>query len=102
MLHIKSLNLYYLEVVQEVVVVLLQLKLDLFIVQLIKKIYLDLSFFDELAKRHDAPGDFAQAYVIAHEVGHHVQNLVGTLNKVQKAKQSFGNTKKIKCTSSKG
>lgn len=59
-----------------------------------KKIYLDLSFFDELAKRHDPPGDFAQAYVIAHEVGHHVQNLVGTLNKVQEAKQSFGNTKK--------
>lgn len=59
-----------------------------------KKIYLDLSFFDELARRHNAPGDFASAYVIAHEVGHHVQNLVGTLEKVQKAKQSFGNSKK--------
>lgn len=57
-----------------------------------QKVYLDLSFFDELAKRHDAPGDFAQAYVIAHEVGHHVQNLVGTLNKVQKAKQSLSDT----------
>ena len=59
-----------------------------------KKIYLDLSFFDELARRHNAPGDFAQAYVIAHEVGHHVQNLVGTLDKIQKAKQNFGNSKK--------
>jgi len=46
-----------------------------------------LSFFDELAKRHDAPGDFAQAYVIAHEIGHHVQNITGTINKVHKAKQ---------------
>ncbi len=54
-----------------------------------RKIYLDLSFFDELAQRHDAPGDFAQAYVIAHEVGHHVQNIIGTLAKVQKAKQNF-------------
>ncbi len=59
-----------------------------------KKIYLDLSFFDELSKKYNAPGDFASAYVIAHEVGHHVQNLVGTLDKVQKAKQSFGNDKK--------
>ena len=52
-----------------------------------QKVYLDLSFFDELAKRHDAPGDFAQAYVIAHEIGHHVQNITGTINKVHKAKQ---------------
>ncbi len=57
-----------------------------------QKVYLDLSFFDELAKRHDAPGDFAQAYVIAHEIGHHVQNLVGTINKVQKAKKSLSDT----------
>jgi predicted metalloprotease len=52
-----------------------------------KKVYLDLAFFDELAKRHDAPGDFAQAYVIAHEIGHHVQNITGTISKVHKAKQ---------------
>jgi predicted metalloprotease len=54
-----------------------------------QKVYLDLSFFDELAKRHDAPGDFAQAYVIAHEIGHHVQNMTGVLSKVQSAKQSL-------------
>lgn len=59
-----------------------------------QKVYLDLSFFDELAKRHDAPGDFAQAYVIAHEIGHHVQNMVGTINKVQKAKQSLSDAQK--------
>lgn len=52
-----------------------------------KKIYLDMSFFDELKNRHNAPGDFAQAYVIAHEVGHHVQNLSGTLNKSHELKQ---------------
>jgi len=48
-----------------------------------KKVYLDLGFFDELAKRHNAPGDFAQAYVLAHEIGHHVQDLQGILDKVQ-------------------
>lgn len=53
-----------------------------------KKVYLDLSFFDQLDKKLNAPGDFAQAYVIAHEVGHHVQNLVGTLDKVHKSKQN--------------
>jgi predicted metalloprotease len=46
-------------------------------------VYIDLSFYDELAGRHDAPGDFAQAYVIAHEVGHHVQNLLGISDQVQ-------------------
>lgn len=47
-----------------------------------EKLYLDLSFFRELNKRFGAPGDFAQAYVIAHEVGHHVQNLLGTMDEV--------------------
>ena len=55
-----------------------------------QKVYLDLGFFDELSRRHNAPGDFAQAYVLAHEIGHHIQNIQGTLQKVQKAKQSWG------------
>jgi len=57
-----------------------------------KKVYLDLGFFDELARRHSAPGDFAQAYVLAHEIGHHIQDMEGTLDKVQHAKQSWGNS----------
>ncbi|HEY3037630.1 MAG TPA: neutral zinc metallopeptidase [Pyrinomonadaceae bacterium] len=51
-----------------------------------EKLYLDLSFFNELQTRFRAPGDFAQAYVIAHEVGHHVQNLIGTMDKVDAAR----------------
>lgn len=47
-----------------------------------RKIYIDLSFYDELAKTFKSPGDFAQAYVIAHEVGHHVQKLLGLSDKV--------------------
>jgi uncharacterized protein len=46
-------------------------------------VYIDLTFYDELKERFRAPGDFAMAYVIAHEVGHHVQNLLGTSDKVQ-------------------
>jgi uncharacterized protein len=46
-------------------------------------VYLDLSFFDELERRLGAPGEFAQAYVIAHEIGHHVQNVTGTARRVQ-------------------
>jgi predicted metalloprotease len=48
-----------------------------------KKVYIDLAFYDELKRRFGAPGDFAQAYVIAHEIGHHVQNLLGISEKVQ-------------------
>lgn len=46
------------------------------------KLYIDLSFFDELSRRFGAPGDFAQAYVVAHEVGHHVQHLLGLTDRV--------------------
>ena len=49
-----------------------------------EKVYLDTSFFEELDQRFGAPGDFAQAYVIGHEIGHHVQNLLGTSAKVQR------------------
>ena len=50
-------------------------------------VYIDLSFYQMLQQRFKAPGDFAQAYVVAHEVGHHVQNLIGTMGKVQSQRQ---------------
>jgi predicted metalloprotease len=50
-----------------------------------RKLYLDTAFFQELQNRFGAPGDFAQAYVIAHEVGHHVQNLMGTMREFDQA-----------------
>jgi predicted metalloprotease len=51
-------------------------------------IYLDTSFFRELAQQHQAPGDFAQAYVIAHEVGHHIQTMTGTSDRIRQAQSA--------------
>ena len=55
-----------------------------------QKAYIDLSFFRELERRFGAPGDFARAYVLAHEVGHHIQNLLGTSQRVQMQRQRIG------------
>src|SRR5665811_703173 len=55
-------------------------------------VYIDLDFFDELKNRFGAPGDFAQAYVIAHEVGHHVQKLLGTSDQVDQLRGRVGET----------
>ena len=55
------------------------------------KVYIDLSFYRDLRQRFQAPGDFAQAYVIAHEVGHHVQNLLGIITKVQSLQSRAAN-----------
>jgi predicted metalloprotease len=52
------------------------------------QVYIDLAFFDQLSQRFGAPGDFAQAYVIAHEIGHHVQNQLGLSGQVQRARQN--------------
>ena len=57
-----------------------------------EKVYLDLDFLDELSRRFGAPGDFAQAYVIAHEVGHHVQNVLGIEGEVRQARGSMSET----------
>jgi predicted metalloprotease len=54
-----------------------------------QKVYIDLSFYEEMKKRFGAAGDFAQAYVIAHEVGHHVQNLLGVSGKVDEARRNL-------------
>ncbi|MBS1141261.1 MAG: Protein of unknown function zinc binding 2 [Proteobacteria bacterium] len=54
------------------------------------KVYIDLAFYRELKERFKAPGEFAQAYVVAHEVGHHVQNLLGIADKVHQARQRAG------------
>jgi predicted metalloprotease len=65
-----------------------------------QKVYIDLSFYRELRQRFQAPGDFAQAYVIAHEVGHHVQNLLGIMRKVQslqsRAREREANTLSVR------
>ena len=65
-----------------------------------KKIYLDTEFFDELSRRFQAPGDFAQAYVIAHEVGHHVQDLTGRLSEAQQVQargsETEGNREQVR------
>ena len=55
-----------------------------------KKAYIDLSFYDDMRNRYRAPGDFAQAYVIAHEIGHHVQNLLGISSEVRRRQRALG------------
>lgn len=56
------------------------------------QVYIDLEFFSELGQRFGAPGDFAQAYVVAHEVGHHVQALLGTSERIQRQRQQVSET----------
>ena len=55
-----------------------------------QQVYIDLSFYDQLARNFGAPGDFAQAYVVAHEIGHHVQHLLGTTSKVPRGQAAAG------------
>lgn len=54
-----------------------------------ERVYIDTSFYDELARKFEAPGDFAFAYVLAHEVGHHIQNELGTTAKLQKLRETL-------------
>lgn len=54
-----------------------------------RKVYIDLSFYDQLSSRFKAPGDFAMAYVVAHEVGHHIQNLLGIADRVRQQQQGL-------------
>lgn len=61
-----------------------------------QKIYIDLNFFQELKDRHGAPGDFAQAYVIAHEVGHHLQNVLGVFEQADRMKRGVDKVGKNK------
>ena len=64
-----------------------------------QKIYIDLAFYQQLRERFNAPGEFAQAYVIAHEVGHHVQNLLGISAKVRAAQERSGNAATVNALS---
>ncbi len=64
-----------------------------------RKLYLDTAFFDELSRRFGAPGDFAQAYVIAHEVGHHVQNLHGTMRQFDQQMRAGTHRDAMRCPS---
>lgn len=57
-----------------------------------QKVYIDLSFYEDLKRRHNAPGDFAQAYVIAHEIGHHVQKLLGISDQVHQMQRKVNKT----------
>ncbi len=57
-----------------------------------ERVYIDLAFYDELKRRFHAPGEFAQAYVIAHEIGHHIQNLLGTSEKVTQMQRQVSDT----------
>jgi len=60
-----------------------------------RRVYLDLGFFDDLARKLDAPGDFAQAYVIAHEFGHHVQNILGLTERAQRDRSTGANSASV-------